>query len=591
MTASRPRPEAPAQGQRIQTTGSIDLGLEFEHKLFPAACEQDEDGNAIENWMGSRIEHTLVASPTGRRAAITGDGLVTGFGIFGAPGTGKTHLVLHILRSLLDDIQPRPDTKFGGLILDPKAGLLDDIVKLWKGLQPHRSDDLIVVKPDLLNHLHGRKRGETADSTDPSVRVFEQLGIADGGHVDGINVIDCALGPTELGRMLVLAAQSAGVSAKEPFWFMAWGNLFSAALTLLEYTEDRVPTMQVLLKAILEPDYLYGKDVPNTGRHGASGMRRERGIEVLARQAREDTKAIVSKAHERLKLPVDQIQGDVVAAATQIESFFQSDYVRTIEAFITSAFGGFLQYKFRRLSAPSRWVWEKYRANGRPSVFDQIIEQGKVVLVTVGPEDPVMGKVLCTLIKCLFQQSVMSRLERFNSGRLTNFTRPVFIACDEFAEIASEVSGQPMGDGRFFSLARQNGCMGILATQSIHTLENSSLAQSWKSIFSNLAAKFFMGAADNETAEQACQLAGQIDWEMSSNTKGFGRDGSFSQQRSIVQRPELTPYVLTHVLKRGQAVALGSLDGRRTPPALRFIEVPNERTAVPKAVVSRRLGA
>jgi TraM recognition site of TraD and TraG len=221
-------------------------------------------------------------------------------------------------------------------------------------------------------------------------------------------------------------------------------------------------------------------------------------------------------------------------------------------------------------------MWEKYRTNGKPSLFDQIIEQGKVVLVTVGPEDPVMGKILCTLIKCLFQQSVMSRLERFNSGRLTNFTRPVFIACDEFAEIASEVPGQPMGDGRFFSLARQNGCMGILATQSIHTLENSSLAESWKSIFSNLAAKIFMGAADNETAEQACELAGQVDWEMSSNTEGYGKDGSFSQQRSIVQRPELTPYVLTHVLRRGQAVAIGSLDGRETAPMLRFIEVPEE---------------
>ena len=168
----------------------------------------------------------------------------------------------------------------------------------------------------------------------------------------------------------------------------------------------------------------------------------------------------------------------------------------------------------------------------------------------------------------------MSRLERFESGKLTNFLRPVFIACDEYAEVASEVPGQPVGDGRFFSLARQNGCMGLLATQSIHTLENSSLSESWKSIFSNLAGKIFMGAADNETAEQACALAGQVDWEMTSTSESFGRDSSMSHQRSIQQRPELTPYVLSHVLKRAQGVAIGSLDGRTTAPAMRFFEVP-----------------
>jgi type IV secretory pathway TraG/TraD family ATPase VirD4 len=213
-------------------------------------------------------------------------------------------------------------------------------------------------------------------------------------------------------------------------------------------------------------------------------------------------------------------------------------------------------------------------AAGRVSLYDQIIESGKVVLVSMGPEDPGMGKMLCTLVKCLFQQSVMSRLERYDARKLTNFTRPVFIACDEYAEIASEVPGQPMGDGRFFSLARQNGCMGLLATQSIHTLENSSLSESWKSIFSNLAGKIFMGAADNETAEQACALAGQIDWEMTSTTESFGKDNAFSHQRSFQQRPELTPYILTHVLKQGQAVSVGSLDGRATPPSMRFFQVP-----------------
>jgi hypothetical protein len=526
------------------------------------------------------MDYDLWPLPGNNRAAITDRGLVNGFGIFGAPGTGKTHLVMHILWGLLNSVQPRPDEKFGGLILDPKAGLFEDFMSLWARLGAHRAGDLVVIQPDFLNYLDRQKSREPRNGKPPHVvHEFEALGAQASAHPTGLNVIDCSLSPSELGKMLVLAAQSAGVSAKDPFWFLAWSNLFSAALTLLEYTEDCVPTIPVLLDHILLPDRLRGKPVPDIRKSG--GSRCERGIEVLARRVREAEKEMVASAHRYLRVPEDQISTDLRAAATQIESFFQCEYVHTIEAFILGAFGGFLQHKFKCFSQGSRRTSVKYKERPSPSLYDQIIEDGKVVFVCIGPENPTMGKVLCTLIKCLFQQSVMSRLERYNSGKLGNFTRPVFIACDEFAEIASEVPGQPMGDGRFFSLARQNGCMGILATQSIHTLENSSLEKSWKSIFSNLAAKIFMGAADNETAEQACHLSGELDWLMTSNTEAFGKERSFSRQRSIQQRSELTPYILTHKLQQGQGVAIGSLDGRKTQPALRFFQVPADIFDVP----------
>ena len=139
--------------------------------------------------------------------------------------------------------------------------------------------------------------------------------------------------------------------------------------------------------------------------------------------------------------------------------------------------------------------------------------------------------------------------------------------------------------------------MGVLATQSIHTLENSALNESWKSIFSNLGAKIFMGASDNETAKQASDLAGTVDWEMNSTSVSHSREHSFSRQDSIQERPELTPYILTHVLKQGQAVSIGSLDGRKTPPELRFFQVPEHISDVgqpkeeaPRAMRSARKG-
>jgi hypothetical protein len=562
--------------------GRISLGRELKLKQAAAAVETTTDGCPILNRMGQRIDYRLAPRSGAEDVAIVNDGLVNGFGIFGAPGTGKTHLLMHLLEQVLL-VQPQPDSKFGGLILDPKAALLEDITKMWARLPAHRQADLVILKPDVLNFVHGLGSGACPSSM--SARLAA-LPVDWPNHPRGLNVIDSALSPTELARMLVLAAQSAGVSAREPFWFMAWTNLFGAALTLLEYKETHVPTLSLLIDQVLLP-HPDGRAVAEVTRGGGDGTRRERFIEVLAREARETPDRLVANGR-RLGLLDEQIRTDLLAASAQIESFFASDYVRTIEAFIINAFGGFQQTRFACLSRRPRRMTEKYGVvSGVVSLYDQIIEHGKVVVVTVGPEDPGMGKMLCTLVKCLFQQSVMSRLERFDGGRLTNFTRPVFIACDEYAEVASEVPGQPIGDGRFFSLARQNGCLGLLATQSIHMLENSSLAESWKSIFSNLGGKIFMGAADNETAEQACALAGQIDWEMTSTTESFGKDNAFSHQRSFQQRPELTSYVLTHVLKRGQAVAIGSLDGRKSPPATRFFQVPGDGPESPRGITPR----
>ena len=556
---------------RIRVAGSLDLGTPLKLVQLPAA-EQAGDSTAeqkltpaYDGWIGRRIEYHLVPSREAPRIAITDAGLVTGYGIFGSPGTGKTRLLLHILKDALNLSSHQPEWKYGGLLLDPKAAMVDEAAQMWPDLGPDRRGDLIIIQPDLLN--------------DPSR--FAKLGLDPAHQYTRLNVLDSALPPLELARMLVLAAQSAGVAAKEPFWFLAWTNLFAAALTLLEYFERRVPTVRDLVDAILLPDD-FQQSRQTFSRVAGDGERYLRRIEVLADRVKMNGGAEAEEIHRRVPIiPLEQIEADLAAAAAQIESFFESDYVRTLEAFISNAFGAFQQYRFRCLSRGSRSLLDKYGSRPkRPSFYDSIIEQGKVVVVSVGPEDPGMGKTLCTLVKCLFQQAVMSRRERFLGGKLTNFKRPLFIACDEYSEIASEVPGQPMGDGRFFALARENGCMGLLATQSVHTLENSSLSEAWKSIFSNMAAKIFMGAADNETAKQASELAGTLDWEMASTSVSQAKEHSFSRQASFQQRPELTPYILTHVLKQRQAVAIGSLDGRSTAPALRFFQVP---TAKPKA--------
>ena len=149
--------------------------------------------------------------------------------------------------------------------------------------------------------------------------------------------------------MLVLAAQSAGVSARDPYWFMAWTNLFAAALTLLEYSETRVPTLKGLLDAVLLPDP-DGALVPDASRGKAGGLRQERMIEVLARTALDASSPLIANGL-RLKRSRAQVIADLTAARTQIQSFFDSDHVRTIEAFIVNAFSTFQQHRFECLSA------------------------------------------------------------------------------------------------------------------------------------------------------------------------------------------------------------------------------------------------
>jgi type IV secretory pathway TraG/TraD family ATPase VirD4 len=187
-----------------------------------------------------------------------------------------------------------------------------------------------------------------------------------------------------------------------------------------------------------------------------------------------------------------------------------------------------------------------------------------------------MAKTICTLVKCLFQQTVLSRLARVREGSLRNFTRPVVLAVDEYSDVASEVPGEPMGDGYFFSLARQNGCMGLVATQSVNMLQASSLKENWKAVFSTFGAKIFMRLADNETAEEAQKQAGNSDWYLGSAGQSQQKDGlSMSRNTELRERKTLPTEVLTQVLKSGEAVIVGSLDGSVTKPSTMFLRVPD----------------
>lgn len=265
---------------------------------------------------------------------------------------------------------------------------------------------------------------------------------------------------------------------------------------------------------------------------------------------------------------------DALQAISQIDAFFrqENENVATIEAIVTRAYSPFQRSRYNVYSPVGQ---SKVLASQASSFYDQMIEDGKIVVVSLSPAEPAVAKILCTLVKCLFQRSVLSRLERVRAGRLQNFKRPLILACDEYSQIASEVQGQPMGDGDFFSQARQNGCMGLLVTQSVNVLQASSLKENWRSVFSNFAAKVFMRLVDNQTAEEATKLAGESDWYVTSRGTSRSKDGvGSSNQTDLKERKALPTTVLTQVLERGDGAVIGSLDGATDASFLRFVHVP-----------------
>jgi len=458
---------------------------------------------------------------------IEGAGLVTSYGIFGAPGSGKTVLLMHLLEQVLGHSAREPDKRYGALILDPKAALIDDITEIAK--KTGRLDDLDIISTNDLNE-RGKK----------------------------VNVIDCSLDPYELGSILVLAGRSAGIDASDPFWFQEWSNLFASTFSLLR-TEawlnmpmsGQTPvTLRQLIDALFE----------EVDADEVRGYPRERIVQRLVRT--------LSK---RLNQLPNDMRHDVLVDIRQIERFYRQNYAGTIEAFITKAFGMFRRWKYQCYS-------DDTPGPGRPPFYEDIIENGRIVLVSISPSEPILAKTLCTLIKCLFQRTVLSRGQ---NPAIAN-QRPLVIACDEYSEIASEVPGQSMGDGQFLALARQYGCMAIFATQSVNVLEASSLRETWRSVFSNFAAKFYMRLVDNETAEEATKLAGESDWKLISRGRSLSKGGpAASIQRDIQKRENLPTTILTQVLKTGQAVVIGSLDGGRTIPGTYFLRVPFEEKIVP----------
>lgn len=457
--------------------------------------------------------------PTRKQISITNKGLTESYMIFGGPGSGKTYLLMYLLKQIFQLNLENPNAKVGALILDPKAALIEDVQKMLA--EAGRLDDLVILNHEMLNQKN-----------------------------EAVNIIDTSFDGEELGELLVLAAQASGVSASEEYWFGAMITLLSGAIPLLSWRTERILTLEHLMSSLLEID--------NTSTSG----RPPRQIEKIAIEARGELAGLSATK-----------RNDMLLAIQNIEGFYrqEADNIATVEVILRRAYSNFRRSKWHCFSYPAPNI-PGYK---RTTFYDSIINEGKIVLVSIGPEDAAMAKVICTLVKIIFQRMVLSRLNLVRSGKLDNFERLVVMAADEYSAVASELAGAPLGDGLFFSQCRQNGAIGIVATQSVNLLQTSSLKENWKAITSVCAAKIFMRLGDNETVEEATKLAAEYDFNITSIGTSQQKDGSGSStNKDLRERKALPAAVLTQTLKMGQGAIIGSLDGKATTDSLRFFQTP-----------------
>ena len=143
----------------------------------------------------------------------------------------------------------------------------------------------------------------------------------------------------------------------------------------------------------------------------------------------------------------DDARADMTLAINQVERFYRQEpeSVETVDMIMTQAYAAFQRSRYACFSPPRA----QRRAAADP-VLRSHHRRGQArarLALTLGARS---GQDAVTLVKCLFQQTMLSRLDRVRAGTLRNFERPVVLLCDEYSDVASELPGAGMGDGQFF---------------------------------------------------------------------------------------------------------------------------------------------
>jgi type IV secretory pathway TraG/TraD family ATPase VirD4 len=171
------------------------------------------------------------------------------------------------------------------------------------------------------------------------------------------------------------------------------------------------------------------------------------------------------------------------------------------------------------------------------------------------------AKVAYTFVKLRFFNVVQRR----RSEPAWNQDRPVFFVCDEYQEIIS-AARDALSDLTFWDKARESGCVGVIAAQSISSfyaaIGDRDIA---KTVLQNFRQLLCFRTEDDATIARLVELLGQVEVARVSSTRGksSGRDTTTTHSTSLSwsRQHVITPQLFRE-LGPDQALALLSIGGR-----------------------------
>ena len=440
---------------------------------------------------------------------ISDQGLTQGYVVFGQPGAGKTHFTKQIIAQLLSYREKEQDHHFGGLIIDPKGDYPQFVSRGIKQCK-HRKLGPIIIHPEMKKP---------------------------------INILHCGLSDDTLAKIIASTCSAAAPGA-DSYFHNNLATLLSAVLngyrTMVEVRKTGTSlTLKSLFALICNTTEKEGKTI--------------RGVEKLVGDLEAAAKLKSCNAKQRNQLT--QAVNSLKAFLTEEKGYVSEQLFR--QAFETCA-------KLDYLSA----VWK----TDAPNFYDDIINNGRVVLVSLPPSES-YAKVVFTLMKNIFQKVVLDRFSRYHDPKangkskpdyatISNAVRPVFLICDEYHLSASDAPQHNIGDSTFLSLARAFGCFSLCATQSLEQLKHSGIGERWEAVMGLFRAKFFFTLGDIATAEYAENIAGKHESIITGSNRSESMGGTtWSNTEEIRDLHQLPRFMLLQQVTRGQTAIVGSLDG------------------------------
>ena len=555
----RPRPDKNARRSPDETI-KIDFSLEIGDRIRVVEEESASDPSHDTSAIGHRrppglssmaaggVEGDQVGRSTlvqridqksGQKIYLSGSDLKLPYGVFGLSGEGKTNFIKLAVDDLLRYRAEVWDDRFGGLILDPKGVIREDIEEVFA--RRGRKDDLIVI----------------------DISEMERTGVA-------INLLDVNMPPEDLAETLFIALQqNARFQTEEQFWQNEVRALIASVVMLKHILgepitisdigrtiTDYVPASQEVKAPVADPEKADARKPKGKPLRTPPPPKPKRELDALIERAEARASSKAEDEGGAARPLDDDARDEINRHVSQLRTRLQNTRnLPTILQTASSAFDPFQARRYRTLFSATREDADpRYRR-----LYERPINDGTVVLVSVSQEHLLIARSLSVMIKGFFFNAMLSRRQRYMADAgIDNFSRPMFFIADEYSECASE-SG-PLGDSKFFKLVRQNACFSLIATQSIPTLREAfagAPGDPAEVILSTLAGMLFFRIADPVTAEQTRELIGQRRMLVTKRTTTRETNKvSFAEASEIVEEPLLPPQLLNR-LKPGMVVATG----------------------------------